>query len=41
MLVQTRVVGTHPPLIVVLLLDKYRVGQPLGVVDFLDEPYCE
>jgi len=37
-LVQTRVVGTHPPLIVVLLLDEYRVGQPFRVVDFLDKP---
>ena len=32
------VVDAHPPLVVVLLLDEYRVSQPLGVVDFLDNP---
>ena len=41
MLVQIGVVDTHPPLVVVLLLDKYMVGQPFGMVDFFDEPCYE
>ena len=41
MLVQIGVVDAHPPLVVIFLLDEYRVGQPLGVVNLFDEPYCE
>ena len=41
MLVQISVVDAHPPLVVVLLLDEYRVGQPFGMVDLFDEPCCE
>ena len=41
MLVQISVVDTHSPLIVVLLLDEYRVGQPFRMIDLFDEPYCE
>ena len=41
MLVQIGVVNAHPPLVVILLLEEYRVGQLLGMVDFLDKPCCE
>ena len=41
MLVQISVVDTHPPLVVVLLLDKNRVGQPFRMIDLFDKPYCE
>ena len=37
MFVLVSVVDAHPLLVVILLLDKYRVGQPLRVVDLLDE----
>ena len=40
MLIEVCVVDAHPPLVVVLLLDEHRVGQPIRVVDFLDEPSC-
>jgi hypothetical protein len=41
MLVPIGVVDAHPPLVVILLLDKYRVGQPFRVVDLLDKPCYE
>ena len=40
-LVEVCVVDAHPPLVVDLLEDKDWVGQPLGVVYFLDEPIRE
>ena len=40
-LVEVGVVDAHPPLIVVLLEDENWVGQPLGVVYFLNEPNRE
>ena len=38
MLVEVGVVDAHPPLIVVLLKNGDKICQPLGVVNFLDEP---
>ena len=35
--VEVCVVNTHPPLIVVLLENQYRIRQTLGVIDFFDE----
>ena len=40
-LVEVCVVDTHPPLVVVLLEDENGVIQPLGVVNFFNEPSCE
>ena len=39
-LVEVCVVDIHPPLVVVLLEDEDGVSQPLGVVNFFDEPSC-
>ena len=41
MLVYVGVVDSHPPLVVVFLLDEHRISQPFRMVDFLDEPCCE
>ena len=38
MLVEFCVVDTHPPLVVVLLEDEDRVGQPVRVINLLDKP---
>jgi hypothetical protein len=35
--VQTGVIDTHP-LFPVFLSDQYRVGQPLGAINFMDKP---
>jgi hypothetical protein len=40
-LVEVYVVDAHPPLIVVLFENEYRIHQPLGVVNFFDESHCE
>ena len=40
-LVEVCVVDAHPPLIVVLFENDYRIRQPLGVVNFFDESRCE
>ena len=40
-LVLVSIVDAHPPLVIVLLVDKDRVGQLLGMVDLFDEPCCE
>jgi hypothetical protein len=37
---QISVIDTHPPFFI-FLSDKYRVGQPLGVVNFTDKPDSE
>ena len=39
--VEVCVVDIHPPLVVVVLEDEDGVSQPLGVVNFFDEPCCE
>ena len=41
MLLEVSVIDTDPALVVILFLDKYRVGQPLCMVDFHDERSCE
>jgi hypothetical protein len=35
--VRVGVVDAHPPLVRVLLVDKYGVGEPLRMEDFSDE----
>ena len=40
-LVEVGVVDAHPSLVVVLFKDEDRIRQPLGMVNFLDEPGCE
>ena len=40
-LVEVSVVDAHPPLVVVLFKNEDRIRQPLGVVNFLDEPSRE
>jgi hypothetical protein len=35
--IKVSVIDTHPPF-PILVFDKYRVGQPLGVADLFDEP---
>jgi hypothetical protein len=35
--IKVSVIDTHPPF-PILLFNEYRVGQPLGVADLLDEP---
>ena len=37
MLVEFCVVDTHPPLVVVLLENEYRIHKSLGVINLLDE----
>jgi hypothetical protein len=36
-LVEVGVVDAHPPLVRVLLADEDRVGEPLGLENFMDE----
>jgi hypothetical protein len=40
-LVEVGVVDAHPPLVRVLLVDEYGVGEPLRMEDFSDEAGCE
>ena len=39
--VEVCVIDAHPPLVVVIFRNEYRIRQPLGVVNLFDEPSRE